>query len=141
MLCDYFLFNCILSIILHAPYCYPQDNKKLRLRKVHNSQGHRQIVEIQCARVCFWCFPFLFPATLLSYRYGESRDVADMGQCEVWSVWCMGRKGKMTCFLNSITRHTKKMVLPRILKSKVNNASEIGEHFLALCSLEDFFSG
>lgn len=47
----------------------------------------------------------------------------------------------MICLLNSVTRYAKKIVLPRILKSKVNNASEIGEYFLALCSLEDFFSG
>lgn len=50
-------------------------------------------------------------------------------------------KGKMICLLNSITRHVKKIVFPRILKSKVNNASEIGEYFLALCPMEDFFSG
>ena len=47
----------------------------------------------------------------------------------------------MICLLSSITRPVNKMLLPRIPKSKVNNASEIGEYFLGLCPLEDFFSG
>lgn len=90
--------------------------------------------------VCFQCLPSLFPAVPPpSPRCGWSGEEPGMRQCEAWSAWWMERKGKMICLLNSITRRVNKIVFPRILKSQVNNTSEIGGYFLALCPMEDFF--
>ena len=113
------------------------------LREVNSSQSYWQIVKgaLLCAQVCFRRLPSLCPAILPSSRCRQPGDEPGMKQCEAWSAQWMGRQRKMICLLNSITRHVNKIVFPRTLISKVNNVSEIGEYFLALCPMDGIFSG
>ena len=44
-----------------------------------------------------------------------------------------GKERNMILYSELFCQTCKKMVFPRILKSKVDNVNYIGEHFLALC--------